>query len=98
MPSEVLVSSTTRPELRCAGYLCLTQSQIIGVFVFDIVIAVVILIGNTLVILSVARTPSLRSQNNIFLGSLAVVDFLLATICIPLDIIVGLGFKPDVSP
>ncbi|XP_011667176.2 tyramine receptor 1-like [Strongylocentrotus purpuratus] len=98
MPSEVLVSSTTRPELRCAGYLCLAQSQIIGFFVFDIVIAVVILIGNTLVILSVARTPSLRSQNNIFLASLAVVDFLLAIICIPLDIIAGLGFMPDVSP
>ncbi|XP_030852764.1 dopamine receptor 2-like [Strongylocentrotus purpuratus] len=98
MASEVLVSSTTRPEPRCVGYLCLTESQIIGFFVFDIVIAVVILIGNTLVILSVARTPSLRSQNNIFLASLAVVDFLLATICIPLDIVVGLGFKPDVSP
>nr|XP_054764930.1 tyramine receptor 1-like [Lytechinus pictus] len=97
LASEVSFTSTIESDIGCVGYMCLTHSQIIGFFVFDIIIAVVILVGNTLVVLSVARTPSLRSQNNIFLASLAVVDFLLAIVCIPLDIIVGLGFKPDVT-
>ena len=89
------ISST---PVKCVGYECLTQGQVAAILAINIVISLVSIAGNSLVILSVLRTRSLRNQNNILLASLAVADLMMTTIGMPLHMVVGYGFKPRVDP
>ncbi|XP_071500588.1 adenosine receptor A2b-like [Diadema antillarum] len=97
MTTEHSVTVVTPRPLRCIGSTCLSQGQIIAFLICDILLAIVILTGNVLVISSVIRTPALQTKNNVLLASLALADFMMAAICIPLDIVAALGFKPDIS-
>ncbi|KAJ8040772.1 Beta-1 adrenergic receptor [Holothuria leucospilota] len=65
---------------------------------WDILIFVAILLGNTMVIASVARYSNMRSPTNILLASLATGDLFVAFVCLPVDVALGLGAIPWVNP
>ncbi|XP_022105522.1 adenosine receptor A1-like [Acanthaster planci] len=75
-----------------------TLEQFIGFVAFDALIFVGIIVGNTLVVMSVMSFPKMRSPTNVFLASLAVADLFVAFVCLPCDIIFSLGVAGDVSP
>ena len=50
------------------------------------IIAVAGIIGNFLVVFSVARVPSMRNLTSLFLVSLAVADFITSVVLIPLHL------------
>ncbi|XP_072037637.1 adenosine receptor A1-like [Amphiura filiformis] len=58
----------------------------------DIVLFFTIVIGNTLVILSVALSRRLQTPTYIFVASLAGADLFVGVVCIPVDAVMALGF------
>lgn len=51
-----------------------------------VVVGVIGFIGNLLTVVVIRRTPSLRTQTNYFLASLAVSDLLLILVGVPFDL------------
>ncbi|XP_038066704.1 adenosine receptor A1-like [Patiria miniata] len=87
-------STLVAPEPCCS----VTPGQFIGFMAFDALIFLGIIVGNTLVVMSVMSFPKMRSPTNVFLASLAVADLFVAFACLPCDIIFSLGVAGEVSP
>ncbi|XP_072298104.1 adenosine receptor A1-like [Eucyclogobius newberryi] len=58
---------------------------------FELIIAVLAIIGNFLVCLSITRTKKLRTITNYFLVSLAVADMLVGLVAIPCAVLTDVG-------
>ena len=58
----------------------------------DVILFFTIIIGNTLVILSVALSSRLQTPTYIFVASLACADLFVGVVCIPVDAVMALGF------
>ena len=59
-------------------------------------LVLIAIIGNSLVLAAILRTPSLRSPSTVFLGSLAVSDLLVGLVVQPLYIALRLKFSPSI--
>lgn len=62
--------------------ICLSWTQC-GLFMAFLLLIVVILVGNTLVILAILTTRRLRTVTNCFVMSLAIADWLVGTFVMP---------------
>ena len=90
---DYLITTTfSTTPVTCVGYECITEGQVAAILAINIVISLVGIAGNSLVIFSVVRTRSLQNHNNVFLASLAVADFMMSAIGIPIHAVVGYGF------
>nr|KAG5713403.1 hypothetical protein BaRGS_024951 [Batillaria attramentaria] len=60
------------------------------IFVFSLAYLLIFLcalVGNTMVVLVVVRTPRMRSVTNYLIANLAVADILVAIFCIPITLL-----------
>lgn len=80
-----LNSSFSDKKRVCTSYIIETWQRLLLV-VLCVFLALAAFIGNSLVILTVYRTPVLRTINNCLLTSLAVADLLTGSIAVPIYI------------
>ncbi|EDO41733.1 predicted protein [Nematostella vectensis] len=66
------------------GFTYLNQGLVIGIVVLTIMVGVCGTVANTLVLMAVYRTVSLRTTTNLFLTSLAVSDLTMGCVIVPL--------------
>ncbi|XP_053571845.1 histamine H3 receptor-like [Bombina bombina] len=62
-----------------------SQGKLIFLYIFISLVVSVTVIGNTLVILAFVSDKRIRNQSNFFLLNLAICDFFIGAVCIPLS-------------
>ncbi|XP_071835302.1 adenosine receptor A2b-like [Apostichopus japonicus] len=94
---------TAQPSNRTCNhqmiYHCphISPTQMTVFIIWDAFILIGIVLGNSLVILSLLKYPRMRTPSNILLASLATADLFVAFVCLPVDILIGLGVLPWTS-
>ncbi|XP_043932084.1 adenosine receptor A3 [Protopterus annectens] len=79
--SEIADKSNTMDGLDCAYY------------VIESVIAVVSILGNTVVVFAIKQNPALRDTTFCFIVSLAMADIAVGALVIPLAITINVGLE-----
>ena len=69
------------------GRFLLTTTQAVAIMIPTITITVLILFGNLLVVIAVLKERHLRTTQNIYFVSLALVDLMVAAFVLPLNIV-----------
>ena len=80
-------SANTSTFVETNGRFMFTTTQTIAVLVPTIAITVLVIVGNLLVIVAVLKERHLRTTQNIYFVSLALVDLMVATFVLPLNIV-----------
>lgn len=88
------------PSLRNESYANLTQTATdlelnIPYTVFEILVAIVSIIGNLMVIIVFRRERKLRRRTNYYIVSLAMADFLVGSLGVPFAVLASIGLPKN---